>query len=288
MEVRKIQVVGNRSFATSLPKEWVVRNKLKAQDTICINEAPDNTLIITAGNQPQQEQESVSFKLEGIKNITDFIMYCYEKNVNNIRFFWEEYDYEKVMELKKTLPYLEGYDVVQEGDGHLEVAFLFNEFNITLQKIMRRIIYLSKLMIEAAEQGKQETVDDIEMSVDKLYILSKRIIFASLRNHKVRRENNITYDEEILCYRDICKKLENIVDVINEMPHKKMTKKDWEYLKQIPVMLEQTVFGKREESESIFSDNEHVDNHFHSINSLKKDIDHNMRTVRFTHQHFAD
>ncbi|MFP4524535.1 MAG: hypothetical protein ACLFO2_04475 [Candidatus Woesearchaeota archaeon] len=287
MEIRKLQIVGNRSYSISLPKGWVLQNNLKPKDNIYISEEANNTLCITA-SEGTQENHNYTFKLDNISHVKEFVRFCYEKNIKNIRFFWDTHQPKKINAVKDILRYLDGYDLVQEGEGFLEIAFLFNEFNITLNKLLNRTIYLLTTQFESIMNGSEEDIRENEISIDKIYLLAKRIIFASIRNQKLRTENKITYDEEIFSYKNIFKKLENIADVLYEMRDKKFNEKDMAKLKQVVEHLKTTIVKRKiPESESIFSKDPLTDFFFHRINSLKEDIEQEIRTMDFIHTYFT-
>jgi len=156
-----------------------------------------------------------------------------------------------------------------------------------LQKIIRRKIYLLKILIEAIKQKEEQTIEDTEFSIDKLYLLSKRIIFSCMRNQKIRGENKITFDEELFSYRDICKKLENIGDVIYEIHKHQVHEEDFKKLAEIPSVVEQLVYNKKNmKIKRIFSNDPLTDTFFHRINKLAKDIEYNVNIINFAHEHF--
>ncbi len=213
MESRRIQLVGNRSYSVSLPKEWVLANHLKEKDTIFIDITKDN----------EEVKKEVEMEAGKIDNITEFLMLCYVKNIDRIILKSDGMDYQKLVKIRNIINYLEGYDIVKEDEGKIEIAFLFNEVQITIPQIHRRMIYLLKLMFQAIENKDRQTCEDTENNIDRLYHLSKRIIISCTHNHRLQKENNVMNEEDLFFLKDISKKLEGIGDSLYELSSHKIT-----------------------------------------------------------------
>lgn len=238
MDSRKIQLVGNRSYSVSLPKEWVVNNKLKNKDSVFIEQTGNNELIIKKSDFIKIEKKEITIDLEEVRNINEFIVFCYVKNIDKIRILKKKHEYEKIITVRKILGYLEGYDITSEDEKSIEISFLFNDININLNNIMRRMIYLLKFMITSLMNKDIKSVEETETSTDKLYHLSKRILFACMNSQKLRRENNIKNQEDLFFLKDIVKKIESIGDNLNIMKDLKIMPKDFETINRMIEILE--------------------------------------------------
>jgi len=225
MEARKLQKVGERSFSVSLPKKWVLKNKLSSKDTVFIEEDENNKLCIYVQEDRVRQKKEITVHLEKIPNLSEFVVLCYVKNIDRIKFFWTVRDLKKINKVKRILKYLEGYDIVQETEKNIEVAFLFNDINITLPNTVRRMLHLLNLMKTALEEKDEQTIVDGEETIDRLYHLSRRILFSCLHNQKIRNENKISEEEEIIFYQDIVKKIEGIADNLFWLRDKNVGKK---------------------------------------------------------------
>jgi phosphate uptake regulator len=248
-ESRKIQRVGSRSYAVSLPKQWVLDNHLKSQDSLFMEVNDNNELVIKGTEGKRAAKRDITVDLAEIDNVNEFIVFCYVKNIDRIRFTIRKSDYEKIASIRNLLVYLEGYEITAEDERSIEVSFLFHDINVTVSSIMRRMVYLLKLLLAAVQGKDQRSLQNTETAIDKLYHLSKRIIFACLANQKLRKENGIANLEDLFFLKEIVKKIESIGDHIYRLERHALTAKDVETLQGIIGLLEEMLERKRKTSD---------------------------------------
>jgi len=246
MESRKIQVVGNRSYSMSLPKKWVLDHKLKEQDLVFVEANENGELVIRSSEKIIKENtKTLTLELENIIDISEFLVFCYVKNINKVKILYKKSEPEKIASIKKIMQYLDGYDIVSEDESKIEISFLFNDLNINLSKIVTRLVYLIKLSINSCESSKRVGILENEMNIDRLYNLSKRIIFSCMSNAKLKKENNILFDEDLFFYKDVFKKLEQIGDNVYQLSSFKLTSSDIETAKFMINLLEEVLIRKK-------------------------------------------
>ena len=294
MDARKIQLVGNRSFALSLPKDWVTNNKLKNKDSLFIEQTENNELIIRKSDFTSSEKKEIIINIDEINNINEFIVFCYVRNVNKIKILTKKSDYEKIIAIRKILGYLEGYDITHEDEKAIEISFLFNDININLNHIMHRMVYLLKFMTTSLINQDTKNIEDTEKSIDKLYHLSKRILFACMNSQKLRTENNIKNREELFFLKDIVKKIESIGDTIYSMREMKITQKDHDSINEIINILESMLDKKKiDEAKTqlsqlkIVTKDKEVDHKIHRIQEFCKDAMENFMSIKFNNTYFS-
>jgi len=294
MESRKIQLVGNRSFAISLPKEWVINNKLKNKDSIFIEQTDNNELIIKKSDIVSQEKKEITISLEEIHNINEFIVFCYVRNVDRIKIISKKADYEKIVAIRNILSYLEGYDITHEDEKSIEISFLFNDININLNHITRRMIYLLRFMTTSLINKDSKNIQDTEKSIDKLYHLSKRILFACMNSQKLRKENNIQNREDLFFLKDIVKKIESMGDTIYSMRGMKITQKDYDVINDIikilEIMLDKNKIDEAKTKLSqlkIETKDKEIFYKIHRIQELCKDAMENFMSIKFNNIYFS-
>lgn len=219
---RKIQLVGKRSYAISLPKDWVVANKLNPHDEIFLEHGNDNSILIQTQKTPAQQKNR--YAINNIQRIDHFLALCYQKNIDTLTFFGNKITNEQRAEVRNMLRNLDGYDIVNETNTEITIAFLFKDINVNLKKIIVRMVYLLKLMVDSVHDHNEFTLIENENALDRLYYLGQRILFASTYNNKARRENDIQNTEDIFFYLHIIKKMEQFGDLLEELKEKKLTK----------------------------------------------------------------
>jgi phosphate uptake regulator len=244
MDFRKIQLVGNRSYAVSLPKEWVISNKLKAQDGVYIDMTNDNKLIITTKHI--EKQKIMDVNIDEIYNLADFIMFAYVKNIDRLILRSKKLTYETTIQIRNIINLLEGYDIVHEELGKIEIAFLFKDVQITVQDIHRRMLYLINTMVQAVYARDYQNVAECESNIDRLYYLSKRIVASCIGDIELQEKNQSTQVEDLFFLKDISKKLENIGDALFEYSDAKFTLVQQEKIKILLDVIAQMISSKRD------------------------------------------
>lgn len=211
MESRKIQLVGKRSYAISLPKEWVRRNKLKEQENVFLELTENDDVLIRAG-PPVETKEELVVKAEEVEQLAEFLMLCYVKGLHRVVLKLGSRDHERRTQIRTFLKYLEGFDITAEDESRIEIAFLFTDYTVTVDQTMRRMVYLCKLLLEGIIAKDARVIEETEMVIDRLHHLTTRLLFACLRNGELRRKNGLRSDEEVFFYKDISKRMEHIGD----------------------------------------------------------------------------
>lgn len=211
---RKIQLVGKRSYSISLPKNWVVTNKLECHDTIFLEQNNDNSITIFTKKTPIVQ--NTRFAISEIPNINHFLAFCYQKNLQQITLYGEITE-QKRKSVKKMLHNLDGYEIITEDDKEITIAFLFKDVMITVKKIIMRKIYLLKLMVASLANKDEKNILENENAIDRLYYLGQRTLFECTYNDEARKKNGIKKTEDIFFNLHILKKLEQTGDVIESI-----------------------------------------------------------------------
>ncbi|HEY9702195.1 MAG TPA: AbrB/MazE/SpoVT family DNA-binding domain-containing protein [Allocoleopsis sp.] len=257
---RKIQIVGNRSYAVSLPKDWVESNKLKRKDTIFFSKTSDNKLIISVDKESYNKNDSLEISINKIRNLSEFLMFCYVKSIDNLTLTSDKFDYAKVTQIREALNCLEGYEIVSEDEKVIKISFMFKDTNITIPQIIRRMVYLLKLLLDSVIDKNEKGIGQTENSIDRLYHLSKRILLSCSTSSSKRIENQVLNDEDIFFKRDIIKKLEGIGDSICQLSHKPFEKKDVDSIRKLLSLIESTLLTSKDIDETM--------NSFEKLNNL--------------------
>jgi len=215
---RKIQIVGNRSYAVSLPKKWVLQNNLHIKKDINIYEYIDR-LILTTSATSNPESTKVILNLEREEMIPGILMLCYTKGISQITLNFTKKD--QHIKTKKTiweiLSHLEGFKIIEENSERVIIEYFYNNYEINISKIAKRMVSIANQMIECIKLKDIQTKSILENEMDGLYHLSKRILYIASIDPNVKQTNNILDIEEIFLWRLIFKKIENLGDYIERL-----------------------------------------------------------------------
>jgi len=290
MESRKIQLVGYRSYSISLPKDWILHNKLKEQDIVYLDTTKNDEILIRPSSIERAKKDTLTLDIDSIDNIAEFIVFCYSKGIQ-VRLISKKLSFDQIKSVREILKNLDGYEITTENDKLIEISFLFQNIDINLDKIIFRIVYLLKLMTTSLENKDFSTLEETETSIDKLYHLGTKILFESLENQKIRLENRIMHQEDILHIKDIIKKLENIGDAIFMFKNHKFSSEDKKKIKEavdycdkllIKKHKDQTFIDKIEEKQNVKEQNYLINR----IQHLCKDITESVLSIEFNKKYF--
>jgi phosphate uptake regulator len=293
MESRKIQLVGNRSYSVSLPKSWVLANKLKPKDAVFFEEV-NNDLYIRTVDRSKDASEVQAFNIDRIDNVKEFLVFCYVKNIDKVKLFTKKSDYKKIATIRKVLRYLEGYEVTNEDEKSIEIAFLFGGININVQNVMRRMSYLLHFQFSSVQKRDEATIADTEITIDRLYHMGRRILFSCVNDKKLRQENRISNHEDIFFYLSIVKKLENFGDTIRRLIHRKLTKREVKYVAGMLTFIDEIVvrsLSTKDEKKKLKelgeqADEEKIGYTMARLYHLCESIFNNMVSIEFNREYF--
>ncbi len=150
MEARRIQSVGKGSYSISLPKDWITHNHLKEKDFVFIDNLNNNLIINAENHKPDNKPLYVEYKK--IKNLREFIRMCYIKGINNIKISFGSKEEKESSRIRDILERFHGYSITTEEDKLVEISLSFKDMDISLEKIMKRGVYLINLMFEQLEK----------------------------------------------------------------------------------------------------------------------------------------
>lgn len=278
MDIRKIQTIGNGSYGVSLPKKWVIGNKLENHDSIFMQTTDNNELVLRATSKNEKSLKQIKIKADNPSILSEFIVFCYMKNIDKIRFYDDIISYECIVAIRNALNYLEGYEITSQTDSTIDIEFLFKDVDISIPKIIHRMYYLIKLQVSSLKNNDEAGLLDAELTSDRLCFLSTRILFACLQDYNLRIENEIKHLEDLFFIKNISKRLENISDQLVKL--KDASPKDIAKLDLLVSFIDKTIITKEELSGlktthnnlNITSKDSKTSSVFHKLLDLCKDL----------------
>ncbi|HYD04028.1 MAG TPA: AbrB/MazE/SpoVT family DNA-binding domain-containing protein [Alphaproteobacteria bacterium] len=259
MESRKVQVVGNNSYAVSLPKKWILSNHIKNHDIIFMNITDNNELILTKSINSQSNAKKVLIHVDdkNIDTLTEFIMFCYVKSIDHIKVTSKTIDHNILHSIQSAIKYLEGYSITHEDETSVEISFLFNDIQTNIKTIQLRMYYLIKLHVSSLENKQYKILEETEHAVDRMFYLSRRVLLSCMSDYSKKTENGIKNEEDILYLQIISKRMESISDNILRMRTMDPSKSDIATLSKIIVFLGK-LMSQKEEATRIKSEFEKI------------------------------
>jgi hypothetical protein len=274
----------------------VQRNGLGKKDSVYIEPTENNELVVKTVKSGHHRSQSIRVNIDQVDSINQLLVFCYVKNVNHLTLWSKTMTYETIKTVRSTLRYLEGYDITSETEKEIEITFLFHDVNINMRKMVQRILYLLRLQIVSLEKKDVASMDENEMAIDRLYHLSKRILFACIHNYRLRVENDIKNEEDLFFLKDIVKKLENIADAIYRIRDQAVGAKEVQQIRAHIDYLD-SVLNKKARGKELRSGLERlapsakepvIKAALQRIHELCRDVLENFVSIEFDRTYFAD
>ncbi len=232
MERRKIQLIAGTTYALSLPKSWVIKNHLKAQQSLLIQEREDNTLLIAKDIHPVISRESISLAVEEYKdNIEGVLLKVYYMGFEKITFYSKQTIPRHLkVRIRQTLTYLIGAEITYEDPAKMSIRLLLDKTKVdVIQSLYRMSLIIDQMLISLVEEINIEEMNLNENETDRLYHLIMKILTLSSTDANLLHTSKIENLTFITHYMLITKRLEVIADNIFRVAeylhqHKKILK----------------------------------------------------------------
>jgi phosphate uptake regulator len=187
MEYRRLISFGKSSFVVSLPKGWVVQNKLKKGDLIYFEESgPNLVLTSNADTSNDKEKESV-INVDG-KNVSLIdreVSSAYIQNCKCITLKGKEIK-SKVKELQGTIQNLMALEVMEQNPDAIIAKDFLNMETVSAKELVRKMDIVARTMLsETADIFSEDNsigIAERDKDVDRLYFLLYRAILFNLEN----------------------------------------------------------------------------------------------------------
>ena len=217
MHRRKIQLIAGTTYSVSLPKEWVIKNKLKEKDELLIYEKNNRTLLLSPNSIKERKIKDISINIdEYIGNVDQILFALYYLGIENINLFSKKALTKDVKtKIRKSLVFMSGTEISYEDNKKITIKVLLDESKVTIYQILYRINLILELSISTIL--KEIDIEEIrinENEIDRLYHLMAKLISLSLIDSKILNSSRIKNISLIPSYFLISKKLENIGDDI--------------------------------------------------------------------------
>ncbi len=217
MELRKLISFGKGSYIISLPKQWIIKNKLKKGDMIGLEETNQGLTLRTQTVHPDKDYEKITINIEGkdLDLIKAEIISAYLNNYGVIEIFSHRLE-NKSKEIKEIIHSLAGLEILEQTANRLVAKDLIDITEISVSSIIRRMDIITRSMIEDTIEclggvDKAEDLAQRDLEVNRLHFLGYRVIRKALTNPTIAR--SFKKDPwELQCDKSVVMRLEKIAD----------------------------------------------------------------------------
>lgn len=222
MEYRKVQKLGQNSYAISLPKKWIAKNGLAAGDSLLIRESNLDLIVSNPRLIEESPEPVITFPFDS--NIRRNIILAYlvgaqriivKKDAASDSFSTDERE-----EIKNGLQSLVGTQIVAEDEASITIDFLAS---IDQEDIVQRVRQMYSLVMSMLEtlgivfQGVHPKVDVLkniiarDVDVNRLYFSIVRQIRGMAKQSPLLGKLKTPF-YKVVDYRVIAHILENSGD----------------------------------------------------------------------------
>ncbi|HIK01806.1 TPA: phosphate uptake regulator PhoU [archaeon] len=242
-EIRKIQKTGGSTYIVSLPKKWIVRHKLSKGSSLLLSENGDGSLGVRIGKQnPKTLSET---EIVSGPNIERHLLEKYLLGYDIVKVSDGKEPLEKrKKELKNTLRFLLGYEIMEEASNTIVIHNLLNPSEISISKSVRRMYTIVSVMhkdiLKSLKTGSKTLLKDVaqrDEEVNRLYFLIVRQIRKVLETPSLMDHEKISASD-CIDYRLVSRFIEQMGDSLQSIAESLLTLKKLSKQKQVLNYLE--------------------------------------------------
>ncbi len=222
MEVRRVQITGGSSYVITLPKDWIIKSKIKKNDSLGLISQSDGTLLISPKMIDFQSKKFKIFKVNERTNhvfLLRQLVGAYIAGYNAIKIISQKRIPSKISNSVRDFTQITiGQEVIEETDNSIILKDLLNPTEIPFSTTIKRMHIIVKNMhedsINALMNGNKNISEEISFrdnDVDRLYWLVARQHNTILQNVNVAEKMGISI-KMALAYFLISKKIERMGD----------------------------------------------------------------------------
>ena len=220
---RRLQRIGS-SILVSLPKEWVVANKLDKSSQVEIEATQNNLSITTQQSRKPTKEVEIPYPLSKEDSVVANITGAYLLGYDLIRIKGKSTISIKDREnIRASMRSLVGIEIIDEDAKTITTQILLDESSVNPQKILKRMSSIAQGMFIDVLDMLQNTdqlasVVDRDSEINRQYFLLVRLIRSAIVDKRLAATFNLA-DMDILDYRLAANIIENagdtIVDITN-------------------------------------------------------------------------
>ena len=187
MEYRKLISFGKNSYVISLPKPWIIQNKLKKGDLIYLEENGGNLLVQPRANDVGEREKEITIYIDGkdFRRIQRETISAYLQNYKTITLVGNEIK-EKAKEIQRFIQNLVALEIMEQDSKKIVTKDFLNINDISIDQIVRKMDVITRTMLnDCKNMFKEDNYDNIyhrDSDVNKFRFLIYRIIWYGMEN----------------------------------------------------------------------------------------------------------
>ncbi|MBS3166727.1 phosphate uptake regulator PhoU [Candidatus Woesearchaeota archaeon] len=197
MSFRKLIKFGNETYIVSLPKPWILKNRLKKGDNIFITEESDSLTITPEFKKPIKPAYEIIIDIENKSNerVLREIISAYINNYSTVTLKSKNIG-KRSVELREIIHRLIALEIVEEDDTKIIAKDFLNLNDISLTDLIRRKDTIIKTMFgETPSIPLKVSINSIisrDNDMNRMTFLALRVIKSALQDQTLQKALNHT------------------------------------------------------------------------------------------------
>ena len=187
MEYRKLISFGKSSYVVSLPKPWVVQNKLKKGDHIYIEESGNNLILSKKEASEKKEDKRKIIDVDDKSPHWIWREVCSGYILNNHEIVLKGSEIKnKVKELQNVVQNLIALEIMEQTSDTIIAKDFLDMDNVSLSELIQKMDVVTRTMInegcQVFKDCNYDSINDRDKDVNRLYFLLYRAALFNMEN----------------------------------------------------------------------------------------------------------
>ncbi|HZX44116.1 MAG TPA: phosphate uptake regulator PhoU [Candidatus Nanoarchaeia archaeon] len=222
MDARKIISFGKNSSIVSLPKQWLIKHKLKKGDILNVYESKDGLMLRASNSAIKDEPKTacISADHKSLFRLKTEIVSAYLDNFNIIEVYSPELK-KAAVEIKKIIHDLSGMEIINQTSTRIAAKDLMNISEISVETLIRRMDNIARSMMKDCldcfkGNDQSDSLSQMDEEINRLCYLANRVIRGGLKD--VRVANSLGVDNlKLHTDHTVTIKVESIADNVKRI-----------------------------------------------------------------------
>ncbi len=225
-DVRRLQLTGGATYTLSLPKPWVIANKLAARDSLRVDWRPSGELSLSPLDVVEEQRTQISLDLDGLPKgaLYDHLMGAYISGALEIYVQSERPLKRKVRsEIRRFLRSTRGFEIGEQTVSSARLVSLLNAGELPLQASLNRMYLLLSSLVRdivdvlgGGDEGMITDHEEREREVDGLQYLIERQVGSMLDSPHIVKSLALNRKQGVE-HANLARTLERMMDHANQM-----------------------------------------------------------------------
>lgn len=225
---RRLQVVGRKAYAITLPKRWVLSHNLERGSIVYLVERADGSLVVVPETRLSEDvtrKAALYTTTSELAELERNVIALYEAGYDVIRVVVRPRVTNSFMrELRKVLYRLSGLEVIEEGTDYVVLQVVLDPSKLSFPRVLERMEVLVRSSVKDLEEystsGDRELLillRERDDEVDKYYFLLNRLASVIVRRPELAGEMGLDSLLELVPVLYYGKTLERMGDTLSQL-----------------------------------------------------------------------